>query len=261
MTNDIFVDRLSTLVEEKIEYERDNAAKLSDDGTIKRGKKQSFNRKSIAEELNIDYTTFLSYLKTEMSNEKKTNKIPNGKTLATLAEYFDVSIDYLLGLSDTKTRNIKIAAIGDYTGLSMEAIEYLHSVSRFRFDDKKGGMDAYSLDFSVKIVNRLLAPSTLMHKMEAVARTIYEVNWDLESGYEEEIRDIVAEENGGKTDENELIRYSTQLDRLRKDILIALFDVNREIEDFFDRGFHTNNILNKIEDLEVMLRLKYQGMI
>lgn len=38
MTNDIFVDRLSALVEEKIEYERDKAAKLSDVGTKKRGK-------------------------------------------------------------------------------------------------------------------------------------------------------------------------------------------------------------------------------
>lgn len=252
MTNDIFVDRLSALVEEKIEYERDKAAKLSDVGTKKKGKKQSFNRKSIAEELNIDYTTFLSYLKTEMSNEKKTDKIPNGKTLATLAEYFDVSVDYLLGLSDTKTRDMEIAAIGDYTGLTKEAIEYLHLGRKFLYDEELM-RDADSIDYSVKIVNRLLAPSTLLQKMEDVARTIYEVKLELETGYEKEIHDILEDEKGGGFEKKELLLYSVQLDALKKDILIALFEVDREIEDFFENGFKVNEILKRIENLKLML--------
>lgn len=253
MTNDIFVERLSALVEEKIEFERDKAAKLSAEGLKKTGKKRSFNRKSIAEELNIDYTTFLSYLKTEMSDEKKTDKIPNGKTLATLAEYFDVSIDYLLGLSDTKTKDIKIAAIGDYTGLSREAIDFLHIGQVLRHEDVEVEWGIYSFEYVMKVINRLLSDTSLLRKMENVVRTTHEVNLSLEKVYEDKVYEILGRGKNGDMDENGRMIIDIQLGDLVDRILLALFEVTREIEYFFDDGFHTNDTIKKIESMRTML--------
>lgn len=56
--------------------------------------------------------------------------VPDILDLKKLAIYFDVSADYLLGLTDNKTLDITVKAICEYTGLSEDAIEELH----FTFD-------------------------------------------------------------------------------------------------------------------------------
>lgn len=43
-----------------------------------------------------------------------------------LAKYFNVSADYLLGLSDAKTNDKDLQDVCDFTGLSIEAVEMLH---------------------------------------------------------------------------------------------------------------------------------------
>ena len=62
--------------------------------------------------------------------------IPTADKLRQLAEYFHVSADYLLGLSGAKTNDPDAAFIADYTGLSAEAIEELHTCleEKKRFD-------------------------------------------------------------------------------------------------------------------------------
>ncbi len=57
------------------------------------------------------------------------NTAPDADTLIKLSKYFDVSVDYLLGLSDVKTTDKDIKYICEYIGLSVEAIEQLHSIT------------------------------------------------------------------------------------------------------------------------------------
>lgn len=59
-------------------------------------------------------------------------RTPNIEQIVKIAEYFSVSTDYLLGLSDVETTDINIKAICDYTGLSEEAISTLHFVKRWK---------------------------------------------------------------------------------------------------------------------------------
>ena len=51
---------------------------------------------------------------------------PNADALVRMAEFYNVSADYLLGLSDTKSADVGLKAAVEYTGLSEEAVEWLH---------------------------------------------------------------------------------------------------------------------------------------
>lgn len=51
--------------------------------------------------------------------------VPDIIDLKKLAKYFNVSADYLLGLTNNKTNDITVKAICEYTGLSDEAVESL----------------------------------------------------------------------------------------------------------------------------------------
>lgn len=49
-----------------------------------------------------------------------------------LAEYYGVSADYLLGLSEHPTADLNAAAAAEYTGLSLEAVKMLHDLHNTR---------------------------------------------------------------------------------------------------------------------------------
>lgn len=57
--------------------------------------------------------------------------VPQTEKLVKIAEYYNVSVDYLLGLSDVKSTDPKVKEICEYTGLSEEAIEKLHEHTEF----------------------------------------------------------------------------------------------------------------------------------
>lgn len=52
--------------------------------------------------------------------------VPNADKLLKIAEYFDVSLDYLCGRSEAATTNKDLQFICDYTGLSESTIRVLH---------------------------------------------------------------------------------------------------------------------------------------
>lgn len=71
--------------------------------------------------------------------------VPDILDLKKLAKYFDVSADYLLGLTENATTDTDLKAVCDYTGLSEDAV---NSVKRFKdiflsLKDKEVDRDAY----------------------------------------------------------------------------------------------------------------------
>ena len=65
--------------------------------------------------------------KTSLSEWQNGKKYPNSEQLVKLARYFNVTADYLLGLTDTKMLNTDIRKVTDYTGLSEKAVVFLNA--------------------------------------------------------------------------------------------------------------------------------------
>lgn len=99
-TTKTFADRLSDLVQEK-----------KDSGS---------NHEQICAELGVA-TGALSQWMSDVSTA-------NIDALAKIANYFGVSCDYLLGLSDAPTNDPDLAAACDLTGLSKEAVEFFSKI-------------------------------------------------------------------------------------------------------------------------------------
>lgn len=76
-------------------------------------------QQQLADVLNITRQTVSLYL--------NGSSLPPIEKLVEIANYFNVSTDYLLGLSDVKTPQIDIRAICEYTGLSESAINILRT--------------------------------------------------------------------------------------------------------------------------------------
>lgn len=54
---------------------------------------------------------------------------PDWKTIVTIADYFDVSTDWMLGRTDTRSPDTTIQSVCNYTGLSDAAVEILHGLT------------------------------------------------------------------------------------------------------------------------------------
>ncbi len=77
-----------------------------------------------------------------LSNYEKGARTPDAYTIALIAKHYNITSDYLLGLTDTPSTNRDIAFISDYTGLDEDIIESLH-----KHNSRPSGVNAKS--FSV----------------------------------------------------------------------------------------------------------------
>lgn len=62
-----------------------------------------------------------------ITNYESGRRNPDIDTLVKLSQYYNVSADYLLGLSDAQTNDKGVQFICDYTGLSEKSVKYLNN--------------------------------------------------------------------------------------------------------------------------------------
>lgn len=83
----------------------------------------SRTQNQVATEMNI--SNLSSITQQTLGRYENGERLPNAEILCDIAEYYDCSVDYLLGRSDTKSPDIIIDAAHRQTGLSEEAINIL----------------------------------------------------------------------------------------------------------------------------------------
>lgn len=138
--------------------------------------------------------------------------IPDIDALIKMAKYYNVSADYLLGLSDTVSVDVNVKATMEYTGLSEAAVEWLHmGLDDFVCDgigldneERKKNLDAASALIQTR------AFSDMIHYLKEVS---------LEA-YLEETLTIMDEEYSecDLSDESTDFRYAKKEDR---DVVVA----------------------------------------
>lgn len=82
-------------------------------------KENNYTQEDIAEFLNLSRATITNY--------ESGKRSPDYDTLIKLAKKYNVTTDYLLGLTEAETTDKDKRYICDYTGLSVETVDKLHS--------------------------------------------------------------------------------------------------------------------------------------
>lgn len=75
--------------------------------------------------------------KTNLSDWQTGKTMPRADSLRLLAKYFNVTTDYLLGLTDARTIDTDLRAAAEYTGLSDDAIRSLHTLTVCPIDQRE----------------------------------------------------------------------------------------------------------------------------
>lgn len=134
---------------------------------------------------------------------------PNAYMVKAMAEYFSVSADYLLCISDTRSSDVNVKVAMEYTGLSEDAVEWLHI-----------GLDDYTIKYNgvglsdKKKKENWDAASELI-KNRAFSDMIYHLKVVSQEAYWGKILDILCDKyaNFDIFEENPRIRYSPKDNR------------------------------------------------
>lgn len=107
---------------------------------------KKLSHQSLSEELKknnveISVQALKDYEVTEEYHSKfKSTKGMSIERLYGLASFYNVSVDYLLGKSDTKSPNVTVQQMHQYTGLSEKAINLLHFIRNGSFSSMASGV-------------------------------------------------------------------------------------------------------------------------
>lgn len=118
--NSVFSSRLRSLIEEK-----------------------NISKQKLADEIGVSRQAISQYC--------DGSTVPNADKLLKIAEYFNVSLDFLVGKTEAKTDNKDIQFICDYTGLNESAVNNLNS-----FYEQAKTFQSFQDETAMKFINFLL---------------------------------------------------------------------------------------------------------
>lgn len=138
--------------------------------------------------------------------------IPDIDQLQRMADFYEVSTDYLLGRCDTKNPDVNAQAAVEYTGLSEEAVEWLH----IGLDDFE--CDGVGLAEEAKKENRDAASALIRSK--AFTKMIHHLKEIAQEAYLERILKILYDDYSkcDLPEEDPNFRYANKEDR---DVVVA----------------------------------------
>lgn len=197
----------------------------------------------------------------KIRNGENTN--PKSELIKNLALYFDVSTDYILGLSDyTSTEH---SNIGKITGLSEKNIELLkerkkladerpNSAKFYRISNECEWIqlmnDCINILFEGKIIDNLLMIERTMEGFWYLYKTLDEPNTDL-GEIIKDMQSCLIDENFDKkclgnisndeAENKEVIKNTIKLFSLDESVQMLLFDVNDEFQNRVKEVSQYNN--------------------
>lgn len=119
-------------------------------------------QKEFADELGMSRATVAFYCAGD--------RVPDALTLRDIAEKCNVSVDWLLGLTDAKSRNITLQNACNYTGLTENAARILHFYNERENDALKTG----DISGEVKTLSAFIETATLFRFNEQLYGCIEE---------------------------------------------------------------------------------------
>jgi plasmid maintenance system antidote protein VapI len=165
--------------------------------------------------------------------------IPGIDALLKMAKYFNVSADYLLGLSDTVSTDVNVKAAMEYTGLTEAAIERLHG--GFDYPEYyEMHLDDVEKKENLRVTSALIASrefETMINCLGEAAKWAYLERALNELQLQRSEADILA----GKT-KSEPISKDEQ-DRITEELLRALMN-----EGFYIPEYHLNRLQARIAE-------------
>ena len=120
----------------------------------KRMEEKNVNQKELANAIGLSSRQSVGYYLQGTSS-------PDWERLVKIAEYLDTSADYLIGLSDNKSRNSDWQIVTNITGLTFDAINALHDVN---------GIKDHRREQYLQIINGLLGNYHFWYEMMQHAR-------------------------------------------------------------------------------------------
>lgn len=105
---------------------------------------------------------------------------PSLDNLSRIADYYNVTTDYLLGRTSDPSIDSDSRSVCDYTGLSPEAVNILHSLNN---------SPSYTRDLRISFINHILESDILWNRIVEHLQSAYQ----LRKGYESELGPEQAE--------------------------------------------------------------------
>lgn len=144
--------------------------------------KSEFNQREVAEEIGISKQTISFYV-----NGKR---LPDIDTVYKLSKFFQISSDYLLGLSDVHSFDLDVKAIHETIGLSDKAIEKLKGYHKY--------LPGVLIPVLSELIECEAEPDalSLMEKYNAITTISDEERQDILDYYEDEANNFPYPETG-----------------------------------------------------------------
>lgn len=171
---------------------------------------KGLSQQELAEKLNISGKTVSGY-------ENNVSQ-PNLDLLIEMARLFNVSVDYILGLSNVKTVDSNIKAINEFTGLSEEAIktlDYFNHISDNNLTVSDFGKPEWCKRSVMHELNEFLESYSFYEALSYVY--LYRINRDF---------DLMLEDTQGEELNNNTSELKEAIDYLTRENYICLSPKN-----------------------------------
>jgi len=160
------------------------------------------------------------------------NKPDDIKTFMNIADFFQVSLDYLVGKDTEPTRTTQF--IHDYTGLSSEAIKYIHDLT----NEKSSTLNQFFANKSDldMILDEIVKCNAHAERIEAIKQTnesiLSDIEWNnaMAPGLDKSIENVTIFNKAMNNMENEIA--------MNKNAIIGckgiIFELKQKIRDNFE---------------------------